>query len=65
MNSLVNCPCGHHLGRHADDGCRGLFGSSDCGCTLTRQAALEAAVAAARKPAQQHALDPEFDELSA
>jgi len=47
MNSLVNCPCGHHLGRHDDDGCDGR---SACNCNLTSREALEAAIAVVRRP---------------
>jgi hypothetical protein len=62
MNTLVNCPCGHHLGRHADDGCSGLFRPNDCDCALTRCEALEGAIAAIRRPGPQIYFDSEFEE---
>jgi hypothetical protein len=65
MNSLVNCPCGHHLGRHADDGCSGLYGGSDCACAFTRREALEAAIAVVRRPGSQISFDHEALEITA
>lgn len=47
METLVLCPCGHELALHDEQGCRGSR-SVRCACDRTREAALEAAVEAAR-----------------
>ena len=47
MKSLVLCPCGHALTRHAEAGCTGEKVHA-CACALNADEALEAAILDAR-----------------
>ena len=60
MDYLVDCPCGHALGRHAASGCTG----HGCACTRPRWEALDAAIDAVSQqqweqtPARRDAIAP-------
>lgn len=50
MTNLISCPCGHTLGRHNEAGCHGAQIGDGCTCTFAPSEALDAAVAAVRRP---------------
>ena len=59
--NLVNCPCGHGLGRHSVAGCHGTNVGGNCSCDLVPKQALDAAIEAVR---HKGPLIEEFSEMA-
>jgi hypothetical protein len=48
LGELVGCGCGHGIGRHSSEGCRGPYGER-CPCEKNPSEILEAAICEARQ----------------